>query len=179
VHYHLSCELIHFARTKEGKALQKLLDKHQFTSLATQALKRAWLSAATEDRRTARTGRLGKNLRFSGFLNLMEADTTLQGQGIEAHVDQDVAIGAIVLCLCLDGHSLGLYEVNDQGQRLHVDIPEGSVIWVNGCCVHGVELNQRRKPRLTFNTFAYHAAAIDTTISNLSQQTAAVPGESE
>jgi hypothetical protein len=89
VHYHLSCELIHFARTKEGKALQKLLDKHQFTSLATQALKRAWLSAATEDRRTARTGRLGKNLRFSGFLNLMEADTTLQGQGIEAHVDQE------------------------------------------------------------------------------------------
>jgi hypothetical protein len=63
-----------------------------------------------------------------------------------------------------------LYEVDDQGQRLHVDIPEGSVIWVNGGCVHGVELNQRRKPRLTFNTFVYHAAAIDTTISNLSQQ---------
>jgi hypothetical protein len=73
-------------------------------------------------------------------------------------------------CLCWDGNSLGLYEVDDQGQRLHVDIPEGSVIWVNGGCVHGVELNQRRKPRLTFNTFVYHAAAIDTTISNLSQQ---------
>jgi hypothetical protein len=95
VHYHLSCELVHFARTKEGKAFQKLLDKHQFNSRATQALQRTWVSAAA-DRRTAR--RLGKNLLFSGFLNLMKADTTVRGQGIEAHVDQDVAIGAVVLC---------------------------------------------------------------------------------
>jgi hypothetical protein len=167
VHHHLSCELIHFARTKEGKAFQKLLDKHQFNSRATQALQRTWLSAAA-DRRTAR--RLGKNLRFSGFLNLMKADATARGQGIEAHVDQDVAIGAIVLCLCWDGHSLGLYEVDDQGQRLHVDILEGSVVWVNGGCVHGVELNQRPSPRLTFNTFVYHTVAVDATLSDLSQQ---------
>ena len=168
VHHHLSCELIHFARTKEGKTFQKLLDKHQFTSHAVQALKEAWRSAANGDRRAAR--RLGTNLRFSSFLNLMEADTTQQGQGIEAHVDQDVAVGAIVLCLCWDGISLGLYEVTEQGQRLHVDIPEGSVVWVNGGCVHGVELNQRRSPRLTFNTFVYCAAAMDTTISDLSQE---------
>ena len=168
VHHHLSCELIHFASTKEGKAFQKLLDKHQFNLRATQALKEVWRSAANGDLRTAR--RLGTNLRFSGFLNLMEADTTPQGQGIEAHVDQDVAVGAIVLCLCWDGISLGLYEVNEQGQRLHVDIPEGSVVWVNGGCVHGVELNQRRSPRLTFNTFVYYAAAIDTSISDLSQE---------
>jgi hypothetical protein len=97
----------------------------------------------------------------------MEADATSQGQGIEAHVDSDVAIGALVLCLCWDGQSLGLYEVDDQGQRQHVDIPVGTAVWVNGGCVHGVELNQRPAPRLTFNTFVHHAAAVDTTTSDV------------
>jgi hypothetical protein len=167
VHYHISCELIHFARTKAGIAFQKLLDKHQFSSHIVEALEALWKSKAI-DQRTAR--RLGKNLRFASFLNLMEADATLQGQGIEAHVDSDVAIGALVLCLYWDGQSLGLYEVDDQGQRQHVDIPVGTAVWVNGGCVHGVELNQRPAPRLTFNTFVYHAAAVDATTSDLSQQ---------
>jgi hypothetical protein len=167
VHRHAFCELIHFARTKAGIAFQKLLDKHQFSSRIIEALEALWKSKAI-DQRTAR--RLGKNLRFAGFLNLMEADETPQGQGIEAHVDSDVAIGALVLCLCWDGQSLGLYEVDDQGQRQHVDIPVGTAVWVNGGCVHGVELNQRSAPRLTFNTFVYHAAAVDATTSDLSQQ---------
>ena len=41
---------------------------------------------------------------------------------------------------------------------------------MNGGCVHGVELNHRPEPRLTFNTFVYYAAARDTTTTELSQQ---------
>ena len=168
VHRHAFCELINFAKTQAGKAFQRLLDKHKFQSRITEALEALWKSQASGDRRTAR--QLGKNLRFAGFLNLMEADATVQGQGIEAHVDSDVAIGALVLCLSWDGWTLGLYEVDDQGQRQHVDIPVGTAVWVNGGCVHGVELNHRPEPRLTFNTFVYYAAARDTTTTELSQQ---------
>ena len=168
VHRHAFCELINFAKTKAGKEFQKLIDKHKFQSRLVEALEALWKSQAGGDRRTAR--RLGKNLRFKGFLNLMEADATPQGQGIEAHVDSDVAIGALVMCLSWDGWTLGLYEVDDQGQRQYVDIPVGTAVWVNGGCVHGVELNHRPEPRLTFNTFVYYAAAVDTTTTDLSQE---------
>lgn len=167
IHRHAFCELVNFETTQAGKAFQKLLDKHEFNSRIVEALEASWKSKAGGDRRTAR--RLGKNLRFAGFLNLMKADATPQGQGIEAHVDSDVAIGALVLCLAWDGLTLGLYEVDDQGQRQHVDIPVGSAVWVNGGCVHGVELNHRPIPRMTFNTFVYHTAAIDPTLSDLSR----------
>ena len=166
VHRHAFCELINFEKTKAGKAFQKLLDKHEFQSRIVEALEALWKSKAT-DRRTAR--RLGTNLRFAGFLNRMEADATQQGQGIEAHVDSDVAIGAVVVCLNWDGISLGLYEVDEQGQRHYVDIPKGTAVWVNGGCVHGVELSHRTTPRVTFNTFVYHAAAVDPTLSDLSR----------
>ena len=149
-----------------GKAFQELLDKYQLTSRVAGALKGIWKSG-TEDHRTSR--QLGTSLWFSSFLNLMEMDATPRGQGIEAHVDQDTAIGAVVLCLSWDGTSLGLYEVDDQGQRHHVDIPEGTAVWVNGGCVHGVELNHRPTPRVTFNTFVYYAAAVDPTSSDLSR----------
>ena len=167
VHRHTFCELINFEKTKAGKAFQKLLDKHRFQSRIIEALEALWKSKAGGDRRTAR--RLSKNLRFAGFLNLMQADATQQGQGIEAHVDSDIAIGALVVCLAWDGWTLGLYEVDDQDRRHHVDIPEGTAVWVNGGCVHGVELNHRRTPRMTFNTFVYHAAAVDPTLSDLSR----------
>ena len=117
---------------------QRLLDKHAFQSRIIKTLEELWKSKAS-DRRTAR--RLGTNLRFKGFLNLMEADDSQHGQGIEAHVDSDVAIGAVVVCLNWDGISLGLYEVDEQGQRHYVDIPKGTAVWVNGGCVHGVELS--------------------------------------
>ena len=167
VHRHIFCELINFETTNAGKVFQRLLDKHAFQSRIIKTLEELWKSKAS-DRRTAR--RLGTNLRFKGFLNLMEADDSQHGQGIEAHVDSDVAIGAVVVCLNWDGISLGLYEVDEHGQRVHVDIPTGTAVWVNGGCVHGVELSHRPVPRVTYNVFVYHAAAVDTATSDLSQK---------
>ena len=166
IHHHIQCEVALVVHTTAGKAFQKLLDDSGFTSRITRALEEAWKSD-TRDHRTSR--QLGSDLRFTSFLNLMEMDTSPRGQGIEAHVDQDTAIGAVVICLSWDGTSLGLYEVDDQGQRHHVDIPEGTAVWVNGGCVHGVELNHRPTPRVTFNTFVYYAAAVDPTSSDLSR----------